>query len=184
MDVWFKCLIMLPIYCKQQIYTQNLLIFPRATSLSFNSMDFMFKTYYDHLFRLAWEEPSSHVYYGLINKILASRIYDSLARGDNQGGILLTNKRAITPPMSVLQEILLEYITTPESSEAPDMDEILAQLIENNKQLIKNRDYDMCKIYLLSALPYLGNCSAEYIKKFVNWYNNTIYSIHAHSVAT
>lgn len=173
---------MLPIYCKQQRYVQNLLIFPRTTD--FNSRNFVFKTYYDQRFSLTWEEPSSNVYYGWINKILASRVYDNLARGGEQGGILLTDKRAIAPPISVLQEILLGYITTPEPSEAPDMDEILAQLIENNKQLIKNRDYDMCKIYLLSALPYLGNCSVEYIRQFVKWYNNTIYNIHAYSVAT
>lgn len=102
---------------------------------------------------------------------MALRIYDNLARGNNQGGVLLT------PPLSVKQEILSGYITTPQSSEAPDMDEILAQLIKNNRSLIKNRAYDMCKLYLLSALPYLGNCSMKYIKKFVNCYNNIIYSI-------
>lgn len=178
-DVWFRCLITLPIYCKPQIDVQNLLIFPRTTR--FNSRDFIFKTYYDSRFILDWDEPSKHVDYGSIIKILALRIYDDLARGDNRGGVLLTDRYVITPPLSVRQEILSGYITTPQSSEVSDMNEILAQLIKNNKSLIKSRDYDMCKLYLLSALPYLGNCSMEYIKKFVNCYNNTIYNIHAYS---
>lgn len=175
-DVWFQCFVLLPIYCKPQIDVQNLLILPRTV----HGGNFIFKTYYDYRFPLAWEAPNSYIYYGSINKRLASCIYDDLARCDKQGGILLTDAGVVTtPPLSVLQEILSGYITTPQSSEVPDMDEILAQLIKNTRSLIKNRDYDTCKLYLLSALPYLGNCSMEYIKKFVKCYNNMIYSIHA-----